>query len=232
MHDRRVRGVEAAFQRLQPVALLDDLGHVPMRLGRLGPGKFGGRRHALGRPQIGPYDPAQLDRRIGGDVDFVEEMVLGRLVHLVDAGAGDVKLPAVIDAAQPAFLVAAEKERGAAMRAIFVEEPDPPLAVAKGDEVLAQEPHPHRRSIGLGDLAREECRDPVAPHRVAHRAALPHPGDQLVFLARQHHQSSSFGLARYSRRSAASASALRCAAPDRVLPELREKAQMSPAHRR
>src|SRR4029077_5925559 len=164
----------------------------------------------------------QLDRRIGGDVDFVEKLVLGRLVHLVDAAAGDVELPAVIDAAQPAFLVAAEEQRGAAVRAIFVQEPDPPLTVAKGDEVFAQEPHPYRRTLGLGDLAREQCRDPVAPHRVAHRAALPHPGDQLVFLARQHRQTAPPDAAPYSGGSAASASALRPATTARILPAPRE----------
>ena len=95
------------------------------------------------------------------------------LVHLLDAAAVDREFPAVIDAAQPALLVAPEPQGGAAMGAILVDEPDPALAVAKGDEVFAQEPHPHRRSVGLGEFAREQGRDPIEPHRAAHRRALP-----------------------------------------------------------
>jgi hypothetical protein len=190
VHDRRVRGIETAFESLQPVAFLDDLGDVPMRLRHLGPGKFRSGRHALGWSQIGPHDPAQLDRRIGGDVDLMPELVLDGLVELVDASAGDIELPTVVHAAESTFFVAAEEQRGAAVWTKFVQEPDPALGVAEGDEVLAQEPHAHRRVVGFADLARQQRRDPVSSHRVAHRTALSHPGDQLVFLARQHSRSS------------------------------------------
>ena len=67
-----------------------------------------------------------------------------RLVHHVHAAAVDVELPAVVDAAQPALLVAAEEERGAAVRAELVEQPDPALRVAEGHQVLAQQLHAHR----------------------------------------------------------------------------------------
>ena len=56
----------------------------------------------------------------------------------VDAGAVDVELPAVIDAADAAFLVAAEPEIGAAMRAVLVDDADPAAAVAEGQQFLAQ----------------------------------------------------------------------------------------------
>ena len=49
----------------------------------------------------------------------------------VDALPGDVVFPAVIGAAQAAFLVLAEPERDAAMRAEFVDQPDAALAVAE-----------------------------------------------------------------------------------------------------
>ena len=123
-------------------------------------------------------------------MDLVLELLLLGLVHLIDAAAVDVELPAVIDAAQPAFLVAAEKQRGATMRTIFVQEPDAALGVAEGDEVLAQQPHPYRRAVGLGDLAGEQGGNPISPHGPAHRSIPFHPGDELVFLARQHHRSS------------------------------------------
>src|SRR5580704_8103274 len=186
MQDRRVRGVDAAFQCLQPIAFLDHLGDVAARLGHLGPGEFGWRRHLFGRAEIGPDDPAELRRRIGGDVDTVLELVLWRLIELVDAIAFDVVFPAVIDAAQPALLVAPEKQRHPPVRTELVDQADAALAVAERHEVLTQQPDPHGRAVGLGDLACQAGRDPIPPHRVAHRAALPDAGDQFVFLGWQH----------------------------------------------
>ena len=184
VHDRCVRGVEAAFERLQPVAFLDDFGDVAMALRSRGPGEFRQRRRTLGRAHIGPDDATQFDGRIGGQVDLVTKR-LG-LVHLFYAAAVDGEFPAVIDAAQPIRLVAPEPKRGPAVRTVFVDEADPAGAVAKGDEVLPQQPHPHRRAIGLGQFPGEQGRDPIEPHRRAHRGALSDAGQQLVLLARQH----------------------------------------------
>ena len=100
---------------------LDNLRHVAMRRRHLGPGEFGRRRDLVGRSQIGPDDAAQFDGRIGDDVDVLLELVLRRLVELVEAMAFDVELPAVIDAAQTAFLVAAKKQRHPAVRAEFIQ---------------------------------------------------------------------------------------------------------------
>src|SRR5205085_8308544 len=93
---------------------------------------------------------------------------------------------AVIDAAQSAFLVAPEKQRDAAVRAEFVDQADAAVAVAEGDEVFAEEAHPHRRAVGLGDLARQAGGNPIPPHRIAHRRPGSDAGDQLVFLRWQH----------------------------------------------
>ena len=68
------------------------------------------------------------------------------------------------------------------MGTIFVDEPDPAGAVAERDEILAQQPDAHRRAIGLGDLARQQGRNPIPPHRLAHRRPGSDPGQQLVFL--------------------------------------------------
>ena len=90
-----------------------------------------------GGPQIGPHDAAELDRRVGGDVHLVAKLVFFGFVELVDAGAGDIELPSVIDAAQPTFFVATEEQRGTTVRAIFVQQTDAAVRVAEGDEVLA-----------------------------------------------------------------------------------------------
>ena len=97
--------------------------------------------------------PPSSHGRIGGDADLVLEVVLLRLVHHVDAGAGDVELPAVIDAAQAAFLVAPEVQRGATVRAEFVDQADAAFAVAERDQVLAEQADADRRTVGFGDLA-------------------------------------------------------------------------------
>src|ERR1700730_2382600 len=123
-------------------------------------------------------------------MDLVLELMLRRFIELVDTGAGDIELPAVIDAAQTTLLVAAEEQRGAAGRAVLVEEPDATLRVAKGDEIFAQYTYAHRRCVGPRDLVREQRGNPVPPHRVAHRSTLSHPRDELVFFSRQHRRSS------------------------------------------
>src|SRR5580700_9867361 len=116
-------------------------------------------RDLLRRPHIGPNQAAQLAGQIGSHGSFIWS------TQLPSTG----EFPAVIDATQPALLVAPEKQRGATMWTIFAEELDPAVAVTERDEVLAQQPDAHRRAIGLGDLAHQESRDPIAPHRLAHR---------------------------------------------------------------
>jgi hypothetical protein len=61
--------------------------------------------------------------------------------------AVNVELPAVIGAAQAAFLVAREIEAGSAVRAGLGERHDAAEAVAEHDEVLAQRHHPLWRTV-------------------------------------------------------------------------------------
>ncbi len=93
----------------------------------------------------------------------------------------DVEFQAVIDAAQPALLVAAEEQRRGAMRAALVEQADAAVGVAEQHQVLAQEPHAHRRRVRLGDLMGERRRNPIAAHQFAHRRAGADAGEQFVF---------------------------------------------------
>ena len=163
---------------------LHHLADGAMRLGRLHPVEPGQRGLPALGAHIGPDDAALLVGGIGLHLDLVAE--LARLVHLLDALAGDVVFPAVIDAAQPVLLVAAEPQRRAAMRAELVDHADLAVGGAEGDEVLAQEPHADRRAIRLRQLPRQQRRNPIAAHGLAHRRPGADPGQTLVLFARQH----------------------------------------------
>jgi len=177
-------GVDAALKGLHPVTLLPDLRHMPVRRRHPRPFEVGRRRHQLLRSHVGPDDVARFDGRIGSHADLLGEAL--RLVHLVDARTLCVELPAVVDAAQAALLVAGQPERGAAMRAKFVDESHAAAAVAEGDKVLAQQPHPDRRSVRLRQLAGHGRRHPVAAQRFAHRRPRADAGDQFIVLRGKH----------------------------------------------
>ena len=76
--------------------------------GHVGKFEFRQARLMFRRTHIGPQHAATLDQRIGADFDAGTEAVLLRLRRKVHALAGHVVFPAMIDAADAAFLVAAE----------------------------------------------------------------------------------------------------------------------------
>src|SRR5262249_61007230 len=94
---------------------------------------------ALGRPHVCPQDAAPLDQGIGRELDLLDEAAFLRFGGHLDALPGNVELPAVIGAAQAAFLVAAKPERCAAMRAELVDEPVTPEAVTQRHQPLADQ---------------------------------------------------------------------------------------------
>src|SRR6185437_9829375 len=96
------------------------------------------------------------------------------------AVAGGVELPAVVDAAQPGLLVAAEEHRRTPVRAVGADQPDTAGRVTERDQVLAEQAYPRWRSVRLGRLLGQQRRQPVPPKEVAHRRARAHPGEQLV----------------------------------------------------
>src|SRR6185503_11176272 len=87
--------------------------------------------------------------------------------------------PAVIAAADAVRFDAPELERGAAMRAVPLEQAEPAVGLAEQDEILGQQPDRHRR---IRDLLGEPDRPPIAAQQRAHRRAGPDPRQPLVFL--------------------------------------------------
>ena len=119
---------------------------------------------------------------------FLAKAAFLRLRRHLDALPGHVEFPAVIGAAQPAFFVAAEPQRGAAMRRRTRRSARAALAVAERDETLGQQLHPHRRSSRFRAVLRpagpgsNSCgtAGPSAlpgPVWVTDRSVLPEHGD-------------------------------------------------------
>ena len=72
------------------------------------------------------------------------------------------------------------------MWAKLVDEADAALAIAKTDELLAEQLHADRWAIRFRQFAGHEGRNPIPPHHVAHRRTRSYPGHQLVLFACQH----------------------------------------------
>ena len=179
-----MRGVDLALDRLQVVAIALDHADVDLVFRRI-EDLEGGQRRRLARAHVDPDHAGALDRLVGLGMDLVLEVLLRRHARHVDALARRVELPAVIEAAQAAFLVAAEEQRGAAVRAAMVDHADPAGAVAEGDQLLAQQHEAHRRAVAL-ELRGFERRHPVQPHQLAHRRAGAGPGEFHAFRRGRH----------------------------------------------
>jgi hypothetical protein len=181
-----MRRIDLPFQDLRPVAANMNLHNRDIRVLRRREGRRLELRHGLGRPHIGPYEAAPLAGGIGLDLHLLGETALRRLGRHLDHVAVHVHLPAMIEAAQPAFLIAAEGERHPAMRTIFVDHAKPALAVAKHHEILAEQSDLQRRAIRLGHLLDQAGRHPVAAHDLTHRRVALDAAQQVVFLCGHH----------------------------------------------
>src|SRR5581483_1320036 len=110
------------------------------------------------------------------------QLTAGRLRRGFEHLAFNVIFPAVVNAAQAALFVAAEKQRSAAMGAMLAEQADASGAVAKGDQILAEQAHAHRRAVRLGNLLGEQRGNPVAAEELARGAAGMNAGQEIVVL--------------------------------------------------
>ncbi len=186
MQEGDVARIDAALHGLHPVAVLQPLGDEGL-LGRNG-GELPlrQRRLLLGRAHIGPQHRPALHQRIGLELDLLAEAGLGRLGGNVDALAGRVVFPAMVGAAQPVLLVAAEPQRDAAMGAELVDQAVVSVGVAEGEQALGQHLDPHRRALVLRQLGRHQGGQPIAAEYLAHRGAGAGLGQQVVLFFSQH----------------------------------------------
>src|SRR6202171_1474159 len=125
----------------------------------------------VGGAHIGPQHLAALHQRVRGELDLLAEAAFGRLRGHLHALAVHVVFPAVIGAAQPALLVAAEPQRDAAMGAEFVDQAVFAVGIAERQESLGHDLAPDRRAIVLRQFLGKEHRHPVGAEKLAHRRA-------------------------------------------------------------
>jgi hypothetical protein len=102
-----MRGVDVALQGLQIVAVALDEADPYLIVGNAEHLERRQRRRLGTRSHIDPHDAGAFDRAVGPGADLVFEVLMRRHVRHVDALAGNVEFPAVIDTAQPVRLVAA-----------------------------------------------------------------------------------------------------------------------------
>src|SRR5579885_1220867 len=179
-----VRRIDPDLERLQPVALDMALEGENVRVGRdeAVEARKGGRR---ARAQIGPDNAAALDHRMAALPDAGPEDAVFGLCRRVEACAGHVEQPPVKSAAKPAILEPAERQIGAAMRAMPIEQTQPTRLVAKQHERLAEEPHRAQRPRPREFLGKRHWL-PIAAHQHAGRCARPGHGHALVLIPRGH----------------------------------------------
>src|SRR6476660_1364372 len=123
--------VDSAFNSLREVTGFVPHGNEALIFREQVPFKLWDARRLLARPHVGPDDSAALFTWIGLLPDLVLEVRFRRFVGHIDAAPGNVELPAVVDAAQTCFLIAAEKQRGAAVGAIVRKQSDLAIGVAE-----------------------------------------------------------------------------------------------------
>src|SRR5260370_17572687 len=121
-----MRGVDVAFERLQPIALAlraIDVGLVGRQYGRF---ERRQRRRYRALAHIDVNHAAALRHLVGFGLDLGQGFLVDGQVRHFEAVARRVELPAVIDAAQASLLIAAKEQEGTAIRTTLTDTPTPP----------------------------------------------------------------------------------------------------------
>jgi hypothetical protein len=181
---RGVRGVDAHFERLQPVALEQALEGEGVAVGRDEAVEVGEGR-GLALADVREHHAGLLDHRVGRLLDAAAQLAGGGLGRGLQAVALGVEQPAVEGAADAAVFQPAEGEVGAAVRAVAVEHAELAALVAEQDEVLPHELHRLDRARA-GQLVGQGHRLPVAAQQLAGGGVGSDAGDEIVLLCADH----------------------------------------------
>ena len=154
MQEDRVDRVHGVLGNLQPVAgIIPGIGHH-LNAGDAEGVIDGEHRPAVGRAQIGEDQPLDLLDRIGTLAQARPKpfgrRAVRRLARRLQDRSVHVVQPAVVAAAQAPRFADAIFQRGAAVRAVAVQQADGPAALAEQDQVLAQHADQFRQVADLG----------------------------------------------------------------------------------
>src|SRR5581483_8417206 len=178
--------LDGALDGLDVVAGVVDLANAALIRGYRGPPEVRERRLLLLRAHVDPDHVALLHDREGSVLDVEAHPALGRLAGSLQDVPVHVDLPAVVEAADPALLVSAEEEGGLTVGTTLFHDADMTVAVAKCNEVLAEEPDADWVTVRLRQLLRETTRHPCPADELAHWGPGPGSHDQFCIFHRQH----------------------------------------------
>ena len=184
--------IQVALDDLGPVALKQLLGDEAVR--RRDQREFelrqfrqlAARQLCRGGAEIGPDHLAELTHRIGPGAHRLVQVAVRRDVRQFHRFAVAVELPAMIDTAQAAILIAAKKQVRAPVRTAGVEHAELAFGVAERHQFLAHDVHAHRRAIRLIEFFGQRHRQPKPPEILAHRRTGAGLGQQIVLFAGKH----------------------------------------------
>ena len=186
MQQRRMGGIDFAFEGLQPVAFLNPHRDVHLILRDQIPFQVRQRRRIGGvRAHIGPEHPVSLLTGIGLDPGAFLEAAARRLGRHVGHSAGHIEFPAVVDAAQPAIFVSPKDQRRAAVRTRLVNETDPAFGIPECNQIFPQQPDTFRLPV-LDQVGRRQKRNPVKPEQLSKGRPLPDPDQSFIVFVRKH----------------------------------------------
>ncbi|MPM35918.1 hypothetical protein SDC9_82512 [bioreactor metagenome] len=174
---------------MRPVARDDDFGDADFGVLVRGPWGRLELRHLVLIAHEGPDQSTPFVDLVGLVLDLLCHMAGRRLRDHLHHGAFHVHLPAVIKAAQSAFLVASVDQGYTAMRAVLIHHTHATLGVAKHYQILAQYARAHRVAVRLTDFFAQTHGDPVLSHHAAHGGIAFHAAKQVVFFKGQHRSS-------------------------------------------
>src|SRR6201998_502989 len=98
-------------------------------------------------PHVRPDHPVSLLAGISLDANVVLEATSNRFSRHLRHGARYIEFPAMIDASQPAILVATEDQRRTPMRTGLVDQPNATSGIPERHQIFAQQPDPFRLSV-------------------------------------------------------------------------------------
>ena len=161
--------IALAFEALEVIAFQQSFGHVRKLQRHLGPFVVGKERHQFARTEVSINDAVGFVRGIRRVAELLAKIAIGGFRGSFNDIALNVVFPAVVNTAQTALFVAAEKKRRAAVGAVLADETDASLSVAKRNQIFAHKLYAYGRAVGGGNFFGEQRRDPVAPDQIAHR---------------------------------------------------------------